>query len=388
MPSISIPAAIAISGGVAAGGAVIGGALSAGAAKDAAKTQAAAADRAAQLQWQMFQQMQGNLAPYMVTGQNALTNLSMLTGNSPMVSPQVAQMTQQLNAAKAALAALPAGPATTGVGSASGAPLGVMGSVINGITGQNAGGTPNNLGLVQSPVGGSTNNPYVAPNGAAIPGQLPGDRAGLEQLISNLQSQINQANFSSTPGNPLTAPLTRPFQPTMQELENTPGYQFTLNQGLKAAQNAATSMGLGQSGPAIAGAADYASGLASTTYQQQFQNYWENNMNLYNMVAGLVTTGQNAAAGVGTAGIQAGANVGNALMGGANALAAGRVGAANAWGGALGGVAGAGNNAMMMLAMNQSGLFGSPAAAAPATYSGGTWTPGPGGFPMPDTGGF
>jgi len=367
MPSITIPAAVVAAATV--GGAVIQGS----AAKSAAKTQAGAAQNAAQMQWDMFQQMQGNLSPYMVTGQNALTNLSMLTGNAPSASPQIAQLTQQLNAAKAALAALPTGAATTPAGG------GIVGGVANALTGAPAGtGGPANL--VQSPVGGTTNQPYIAAGG----GQLPVDKAGLESLISNLQSQINQAQFSSTPGNPLTAPLTRPFQPTMAELEQTPGYQFTLNQGLRAAQNAATSMGLGQSGPAIAGAADYAAGLASQTYQQQFQNYWANNMNLYDMVAGLTTMGQNAAAGVGTAGIQTARGAGEALMGGANALAAGQVGAANAWSGAAGNV----GNLAMFYGMQNNGLFGSPSAPAPATYSGGNWSTGPGGFPMPDTGGF
>jgi hypothetical protein len=373
MPSITVPTAVMVA-------ATVGGSLIQGsAAKSAAKTQANAATQAAQMQWDMFQQMQGNLSPYMVTGQNALNNLSMLTGNAPSASPQIAQLTQQLNAAKAALAALPAETATTGARAGAG---GIIGGVANALTGGAPAGTGGsaNLGLVQSPVGGTTNQPYAAAGG----GQLPGDKAGLESLISNLQGQINQAQYSSTPGNPLTAPLTRPFQPTMAELENTPGYQFTLNQGLKAAQNAATSMGLGQSGPAIAGAADYATGLASTTYQQQFQNYWANNMNLFSMLMNQAQLGQASAAGVGAAGLGTAQAAGNALMGGANALAAGRVGAANA---ASGGLSGLGNLAMFYGMQNNS-LFGSPSAPAPATYSGGNWNSGPGGFPMPDTGGF
>jgi hypothetical protein len=52
-------------------------------------------------------------------------------------------------------------------------------------------------------------------------------------------------------------------------LENTPGYQFALTQGLKAAQNNATSTGLGVSGSALKGAEQYATGLADQTYQQQ-----------------------------------------------------------------------------------------------------------------------
>ena len=52
-------------------------------------------------------------------------------------------------------------------------------------------------------------------------------------------------------------------------LQSTPGYQFTLDQGLKAAQNNATAQGLGVSGAAMKAASTYTSGLADQTYQNQ-----------------------------------------------------------------------------------------------------------------------
>ena len=55
-------------------------------------------------------------------------------------------------------------------------------------------------------------------------------------------------------------------------LEKTPGYQFTRDQGLRAVQNAAAAKGRGVSGSALAGAADYATGLADTTFNTQFKN--------------------------------------------------------------------------------------------------------------------
>src|SRR5579871_6684786 len=54
------------------------------------------------------------------------------------------------------------------------------------------------------------------------------------------------------------------FAPTQAQLEQTPGYQFNLSQGLKAVQNSAAARGLGVSGAAQKGAASYASGLADT----------------------------------------------------------------------------------------------------------------------------
>jgi len=144
-----------------------------------------------------------------------------------------------------------------------------------------------------------------------------------------------------------TGSLVQPFQPTMNQLAQTPGYQFTLQQGEQAVTNQATALGQGPgmtpegpsvSGPEGKGLAQYAEGLASTTYQQQFQNYWSQLNNIYNMVSGVSGAGANAAAGVGQAGQVAGQNAANALQTGAAASAAGQIGAASAEQNALGGV--------------------------------------------------
>ena len=70
-------------------------------------------------------------------------------------------------------------------------------------------------------------------------------------------------------------PSNPTFAPTMENLEKTPGYKFILDQGLKAVQNSYAAQGLGTSGAAMKGAADYAEGLASTTYQNQFKNWYD-----------------------------------------------------------------------------------------------------------------
>ena len=59
---------------------------------------------------------------------------------------------------------------------------------------------------------------------------------------------------------------------SQQTLENTPGYQFTLNQGLESTQNSAAARGLANSGAALKGAATYATGLANDTYQNQYND--------------------------------------------------------------------------------------------------------------------
>jgi hypothetical protein len=146
-------------------------------------------------------------------------------------------------------------------------------------------------------------------------------------------------------GDRLNTPFS--FNPTMQQLEQTPGYQFTLQQGNKALDNAMAAKGLSLSGAQLKGLDAYNTGLASQTFQQQYQNALQNfNTNYgqaadqYNRAAGLVGLGQNAAAGVGNAGLQTASNVGNNIMGGANALASGQIGSANALSGGLSGLAG------------------------------------------------
>ncbi len=132
--------------------------------------------------------------------------------------------------------------------------------------------------------------------------------------------------------------LTNPFQPTMEQLQSTPGYQFTLGQGLKSVQNSYAAKGLGGSGAALKGAADYATGDANSTYNQQFQNYWNQNQSIYGMLTGQSQQGLSAAgalAGVGTT--AAGQQSAN-LIGMGQAQGA----AANATGSALSGLANTG----------------------------------------------
>lgn len=104
------------------------------------------------------------------------------------------------------------------------------------------------------------------------------------------------------------------------QLEQMPGYQFALTQGLKSVQNGATARGLGVSGAAQKAAASYATGLASQTYQNQVQN----------LLAG-ATLGQDAAAQTGVAGTALAGNAGGFQAGAAGALGAGFQGAASSF---------------------------------------------------------
>ena len=186
-------------------------------------------------------------------------------------------------------------------------------------------------------------------------------------------TELQNLTGTNSGGNPLTAALTSEFNPTLASLAATPGYQFTLNQGLQATQNGFAAQGLAKSGAAIKGAANYAEGLAGTTYQQQFQNYWTQNQNIASLVGGQASLGENAAAQSGNTGVASITGIGNTITSGAAAQAAGTVGSANAITGALGGVTGSASNAALLYALNGNGLFGgtpgTASATAPATNS-------------------
>ncbi len=57
----------------------------------------------------------------------------------------------------------------------------------------------------------------------------------------------------------------------LSKLQNTPGYQFLLKQGLQSVDRSASAQGLLGSGAAIKGAQDYGSGLAEQTYNTRVQ---------------------------------------------------------------------------------------------------------------------
>jgi len=139
-----------------------------------------------------------------------------------------------------------------------------------------------------------------------------------------------------------------PMRMTQAELEQTPGYQFTREQGLKAVQGAAAARGLGVSGASLKGAATYATGLADNTYKTQFdvaQKRFEDYLNLntgqqgnvtnqFNRLGTIATLGANAAAQTGTQGTALANQSGKYLESAGLAQAAGTTGIGNALTGA------------------------------------------------------
>lgn len=113
--------------------------------------------------------------------------------------------------------------------------------------------------------------------GSALPGPLQVDLSPF--ATSAVTNGPAQTGVYTTPQ---TAPAV--WDPTLwgpganlnATLQQTPGYQFTLDQGLRGVQNAAAAQGRGVSGNALTGAAQYATGLANQTFKDQFQQQQQN----------------------------------------------------------------------------------------------------------------
>ncbi len=127
---------------------------------------------------------------------------------------------------------------------------------------------------------------------------------------------------------------------TMQStLQNLPGYQFTLGQGLKSVQNSAAARGLGSSGAALKGAANYSTGLANSTYG-----------NYVGQLQNSASTGLSAAGALAGVGTTTGQGVAGSQIAGGNAAAAGYNGIASSIGNAA--------SALPLSALLSNGSFG------------------------------
>lgn len=139
----------------------------------------------------------------------------------------------------------------------------------------------------------------------------------------------------------------------LAQLQSTPGYQFALNQGLQATQNGYAAQGLGQSGAALKGAANYSEGLAENTYSNVFSNF------LSTAGLGASASGQLASSAAGFQGAE------NQLAGtAAAASAAGTVGSANSITSGITNALGGVSNAALLMGLNSSGMFGAPTSPA------------------------
>lgn len=158
-----------------------------------------------------------------------------------------------------------------------------------------------------------------------------------EQANALQQQQYEQTRSDLSPylqqGQNALAGLTRLNNGDYSGFQNSPDYQFALQQGLQGVDRSAAARGSLYSGGQQADLTNYAQGMAS----QQLGQYRNSLMSLANMGASsgsaLAGVGQNYAGAVGN-------NLGNA----ANATGSAALSQGNNWSQALTGLAGLGNN--------------------------------------------
>ena len=193
------------------------------------------------------------------------------------------------------------------------------------------------LGFLSNPIGALTGGNTASAAQQAAQQQAVGAGQAINAQNQGYQAAQGYLNPYQTMGTNALTSLgnTQPFSFNANNLTQTPGYQFTLNQGERSLNNQYAARGLGYSGAQMMGSQQYATGLADQTYNQQLQNqlgiYQTNYGNLMNQ-AGM---GMSAGSGLSNLAMQNANQLGGYMTGRANALAAGTVGAANAQQGAF-----------------------------------------------------
>jgi hypothetical protein len=134
------------------------------------------------------------------------------------------------------------------------------------------------------------------------------------------------------------APLMQRFG--LDQFQQSPSYQWQLQQGQQAIDKGANARGNYYAPQTLQDLGKFQQGLASTDFNNAYNQYMAQNQQEYNMLSGMAGMGQNAAAQTGTLGANAAGLAGNFNTQGAAAQAGGYMGAANAFGGAAMGLAG------------------------------------------------
>lgn len=260
-------------------------------------------------------------------------------------------------------------------------------SILGGILGSSA---SSKAAKLQSDAANKVAGMATDASGKAIAG-VNAATTGIDKTISgtyapylNLGTQgATSLSAALQPGGPLTQQFS--FNPS--NIQNDPGYQFQLSEGLKALERSAAARGELLGGGTLKAITQYGEGLAGTEFQNAynraantFQMNRQNNLQALNTLLGYGSNAANnfsniyantnlrGAEEAGQFGLQGVDIAGRALTGGANAQAAGTVGAANAWNSALGGVANAGQFYSMSQMLNPGTVSGPGMVSSSSPY--------------------
>ena len=264
---------------IPAAASLLGSSMQSSAASSAAAQQSAAADRAAQLQKEMFEKQIGLQEPFRQAGMAGQNRLMELLGLRM--------------------------PAQAGVG---GAPaLRTEADLRNAMLSQYTaptyisygGGNPE--GGVERMVGGEINEAGLA---AAIRNAQAQDQAALNAYQAQQAQAAPSADFGK---------YARDFG--MSDFQADPGYAFRLAEGQKALERTAAARGGLLSGAALKAATRYGQEAGSQEFTNAFNRYQTNRANQLNPLQSLANQAQTSANTIGSAAGQYGSNVGNLYLG-------------------------------------------------------------------------
>lgn len=293
------------------GGSLLGGALGAKGAESAADTQAQAAMETARSNERIFDKQVDLQSPFRSTGLAANNRLAMLLGLTQVETPEQIRkrLVDQYTSTQQVAGSSPSKKQRL-INSLD--PFNIFGKSSDDIESNVT--DPLNLR-------GSYN---VDPTSITSLDENELQRA-IQATIAQQQSDVSNSQYGS---------LLRDFG--AQDFEADPSYAFRQQQGLRGVESGAAARGGLLSGAALKAIQKYGQDLASQEYGNAYQRFNADKTNKYNMLAGLVNTGQGATNQLTNAAGQLGQNNANAIIGAGNAQAAGQVGQANAWNQAIG----------------------------------------------------
>lgn len=348
-------------------GPLIGGLIGSNASSNATNAEVNAANTASQTQLQMFDQIQKNLQPYMTTGGYGNSLLAAFLGvpyqtqtadqirNSLL--PQFTTTSQPSPGVQPA--AIPQSPAAPQTSAAGQAPAGVpqrLWDLEHGIDPDATVTVYNGTGNDQD-TGRSVLVSQLAQI-AGIGGSPSGPTSTVDYngLNAAVQNALAKQNAMSGVASSIQGMGLKPF---VYDESTDPMAQTMLKFGSDAIANQRSALGGVNSGTTLKALSDYGQQTAASSYQQEYNNYYNNLTRIFDMLSGVSSSGQNAAAGVGNAALSTGNSVASNILGSGNAQAAGIVAGANSLSGGLQSMF---NNPMWLSSMSGTGSYGVPSS--------------------------
>ena len=191
--------------------------------------------------------------------------------------------------------------------------------------------------MVAASIAGSAAIGYIGSTAAADQSADAYNNATNVTAAQQAQNQANLSPYMSAGNNALTSLSSFLSDPNNQSFTNTdfnsysdPSYQWQLGQGQQALQNSQASQDGVLSGAALKGMQNYTQGMASTNYQNAYNNWYNTTNSNYQKLSGIASLGENAAAGLENTNSSLSNSLANETASSGNATASGISSATNA----------------------------------------------------------